>query len=116
MVFKHFKGSNPNDWLLKLQLTVFKWLKEAQELMSGTASNYDVPKLVTGQIITGVGLMLAAMSAGPTIARLPRTSLPLIAMTLVYGATMTASSFVEEEHHFWYWATSFWLALLWIKR
>jgi ethanolaminephosphotransferase len=84
--------------------------------MSGTASNYDVSKLVIGQVITGAGFLLASISAGPTIARHLKTALPFIAMTLVYGATMTSSSFVEEEHHFWYWATSFWLALLWTKR
>jgi ethanolaminephosphotransferase len=116
MGFQHFQGTNTQTKLLYLQLTIMQWLKNAQELMSGTASNYDVSKLVTGQVIAGIGLLLAAISAGPTIAESLRTSLPFIAMTLVYGATMTASSFVEEEHHFWYWATSFWLSLLWIKR
>jgi ethanolaminephosphotransferase len=37
--------------------------------MSGTASNYDVSKLVIGQVITGAGFLLASISAGPTIAR-----------------------------------------------
>ena len=33
----------------------------------------------------------------------------------MYGTMMFASSYVEEEHHFWYWASSGWLALLLLK-
>lgn len=43
--------------------------------------------------------------------------LPAFAMVVVsmYGTMMFASSYVEEEHHFWYWASSGWLTLLLLK-
>ncbi|KAJ8068428.1 hypothetical protein OCU04_003985 [Sclerotinia nivalis] len=94
---------------------VTKWLKEAQDLMSGTASNYDVKKLITGQIIAALGLFMAALAAGPFIAKHLKASIPFIAICLTYGIMMFASSYVEEEQHFWYWTTTGWLFLLSIK-
>lgn len=35
--------------------------------------------------------------------------------TILYGVTMFASSFVEEEHHFWYWVASAWAMILLLK-
>ena len=35
-----------------------------------------------------------------------------LAITVSYGVMMFASSFVEEEQHFWYWSASGWLAYL----
>ena len=40
----------------------------------------------------------------------------LLFVGIVYGAMMFASSYVEEEHHFWYWVLSGWLSLLVLKR
>jgi ethanolamine phosphate transferase 2 subunit G len=90
-------------------------LKQAQELMSSTASNYDVTKLATGQAVAAMGLFFASLAAGPTIFNALRTSSPFIGISLLYGIMMFASSYVEEEQHFWYWATTAWLMLLWIK-
>lgn len=83
--------------------------------MSGTASNYDVSKLATGQAIAALALFSGAIAAGPTIAASLKTSTPFILITLLYGIMMFASSYVEEEQHFWYWATTAWLMLLWVK-
>jgi ethanolaminephosphotransferase len=90
-------------------------LKQAQELMSSTASNYDVTKLATGQAVAAIGLFFASFAAGPTIINSWRTSLPFIGIAVFYAIMMFASSYVEEEQHFWYWATTAWLMLLWIK-
>ncbi|KAF7889213.1 hypothetical protein EAF00_009513 [Botryotinia globosa] len=94
---------------------VTKWLKEAQELMSGTASNYDVRKLITGQVIATLASVMAGVVAGPLILNNIKASIPFIATCLSYGIMMFASSFVEEEQHFWYWTTTGWLFLLSIK-
>ncbi|KAH7140582.1 alkaline-phosphatase-like protein [Dactylonectria macrodidyma] len=92
-----------------------KWLRRAQDLMSSMASNYNMPRLFIGQ---GVAL-IAAVASGISVARLsfyrqgPLT--PLILITVLYGIMMFASSYVEEEQHFWYWTSTVWIAFLGIR-
>jgi ethanolaminephosphotransferase len=83
--------------------------------MSSTASNYDIPKLIIGLSITLLATLLAFITSFPSLAGSLKTSLPLIGIILLYGVMMFASSYVEEEHHFWYWAATAWLVLLSIK-
>ncbi|KAH9221149.1 GPI ethanolamine phosphate transferase-like protein 2 [Leptodontidium sp. 2 PMI_412] len=97
-----------------LQITT-KWLQEARDIMSSTASNYDVRKLATGQVVSTLALLLGVAAAFPTLASSFKESTPILLISLLYGIMMFASSYVEEEQHFWYWATSAWLVLLWIK-
>jgi ethanolamine phosphate transferase 2 subunit G len=92
-----------------------QWLKMAQEIMSSTASNYDIKKLFMGAGFAALALILATFAASPTIFASLKVCYPIIAITLLYGIMMFASSYVEEEQHFWYWATTGWLALLWIR-
>ncbi|KAG6077853.1 hypothetical protein E4U33_001063 [Claviceps sp. LM78 group G4] len=102
-------GSKVNtEWLSGM----LAWLRSAQELMSGMASNYDVSKL-------GLGLALAASAAACSI--MAMLSLvkrshdmvwPTSLMAVLYGVMMFASSFVEEEQHFWYWTLTLWMAYL----
>lgn len=84
--------------------------------MSSTASNYDMSKLITGQALAALTLFLSVAAAGPTITSSLRTVTPFMLIALLYGIMMFASSYVEEEQHFWYWATTAWLMVLWIKR
>jgi ethanolamine phosphate transferase 2 subunit G len=35
-------------------------------------------------------------------------------VTTIYSAMMFASSYVEEEHHIWYWSTAAWMLILYI--
>lgn len=88
------------------------WLRNAQDLMSSMASNYDIPKLVFGEALAlaaGVCSLLTVTWLGTnTVGNI----LPLALITLSYGGMMFASSYVEEEQHFWYWASTFWIAHL----
>jgi ethanolaminephosphotransferase len=84
--------------------------------MSSTASNYDIPRMFTGQAFASMAVLLGLVAAGPTLTRSVKTSSPFACIILLYGVMMFASSYVEEEQHFWYWATSAWLVLLLIKR
>ncbi|KAE8450118.1 hypothetical protein EG329_006899 [Mollisiaceae sp. DMI_Dod_QoI] len=102
---------NTEAWLY----SVAKWLKQAQELMSSTASNYDMPKLITGQSVATASLSLAAIAISPTVARAMMETSPIVGISLLYGIMMFATSYVEEEQHFWYWTTTAWLMLLWLK-
>jgi ethanolaminephosphotransferase len=84
--------------------------------MSSTASNYDVSKLITGQILTASALLLGIAAAWEMIASSITASAPFLITTLLYGLMMFASSYVEEEQHFWYWGTTAWLGMLWLQK
>lgn len=84
--------------------------------MSSTANTYDLSRL-------GVGIGLAAVL---TVAEIAAVSTALLEnratglwtslLFILYGVMMFASSYVEEEQHFWYWAASSWLGWLLLKR
>jgi ethanolaminephosphotransferase len=78
--------------------------------MSSTASNYDVSRLVSGIVLAAISLLLVVLSVWrhPLLTQLDGMSFSLI-LTL-YGTMMFASSYVEEEQHFWYWVTGGWVA------
>ena len=84
--------------------------------MTTMASNYDMNKLVTGGVVaaTALGAGIMAMTLSPKGG--PGRWFPFSLITLLYDIMMFASSYVEEEHHFWYWTTSAWLLSLGFKR
>ncbi|OAA59355.1 Alkaline-phosphatase-like, core domain protein [Cordyceps fumosorosea ARSEF 2679] len=92
-----------------------RWIRKAQELMSSMASNYDMPRLYAG-LGLGIAAVIAAMVAASKGDLLwSPTARPLLLISFSYGAMMFASSYVEEEHHFWYWTVTLWLTFLGIK-
>jgi len=79
------------------------------------ASNYDMTRLFTGLGFAATACVLSL--TGTIIGSSSIVSLaPLAVVTLSYGIMMFASSYVEEEHHFWYWMSSAWMSWLVIKR
>ncbi|WQF75866.1 Putative Type I phosphodiesterase/nucleotide pyrophosphatase/phosphate transferase [Colletotrichum destructivum] len=86
-----------------------KWLSNAQDLMSSMASNYDMGRLHVGEAVALLGTGSLVFGVRPSL-------IPLLTITVTYGIMMFASSYVEEEQHFWYWATSAWLGSLAVKK
>jgi ethanolaminephosphotransferase len=81
--------------------------------MSSAASNYDVNRLVTGIAIAFISVTLAAVAAtasGSSLLNADGTFALLL--TALYSIMMFASSYVEEEQHFWYWIAGGWIAYL----
>jgi ethanolaminephosphotransferase len=83
--------------------------------MSSTASNYDTSKLVEGQALGFSALVAATVAASSTILVSVKNCYPIMLIGLLYGIMMFSSSYVEEEQHFWYWTSTAWVGLLWIR-
>jgi ethanolaminephosphotransferase len=96
-------------------LTSVKFLNDAQDVLSTTASSYKVDQLVKGAAVAGVSLILAIYSRQ---SNWPPASagVGFVLITILYGIMMFATSYVEEEQHFWYWATAAWMAYLYASK
>lgn len=88
-----------------------QFLAEAQDTMSGAASSYNIPNMMTGMGITAA---IFALSLYSTASLWPPTTsgVCFAVISLLYGVMMFTSSYVEEEQHFWYWLTPAWVLLL----
>ncbi|KAK1236825.1 hypothetical protein MKX07_005944 [Trichoderma sp. CBMAI-0711] len=91
------------------------WIRKAQELMSSMASNYDMSRLALGQGLAVAAVVASLVVLGLQGFRQTRFPMPLFLLAASYGPMMFASSYVEEEHHFWYWTCTLWLAYLGIR-
>ncbi|KAL9091892.1 MAG: hypothetical protein Q9165_004644 [Trypethelium subeluteriae] len=97
----------------KVDIT-YQFLRSAQGLLSSTASNYNVTLLT-------LGILISALATLFTLAVVPLRGLSgaegyfFVSVTLSYSVMMFASSYVEEEQHFWYWITGGWIVFLYLK-
>ncbi|KAF2087017.1 alkaline phosphatase-like protein [Saccharata proteae CBS 121410] len=86
--------------------------KEAQEIMSSTASNYNVNLLAAGIAISALSAVLTLLALRPLVRSITGPGVFFAGSMLLYGVMMFASSYVEEEQHFWYWTSSAWFAYI----
>lgn len=84
--------------------------------MSSTASNYDLPRLCLGIGLAGLVTVGGIATVYTALFETQATGLWSSIVFIAYGFMMFASSYVEEEQHFWYWASSSWLGWLLLKR
>lgn len=99
----------------QVEAALYKFLRRAQDIMSGTAANYKVNMLITGSVIAAMAALTAFALSFQSLRSSGLTGLFLVLVVLGNGAIMFASSFIEEEQQFWYWTTSAWMAYVHIR-
>lgn len=96
--------------------THYKFLHSAQSLMSGAASSYKLSMLYSGTLLSAFACLVSAVVAYYTLSTSRVSSMGFLVITsILHGAMMFASSFVEEEQQFWYWITSAWAVYIHLK-
>ena len=80
--------------------------------MTSAASNYDMSLITYGLGLAAVSATLTLFVVAPSLLQGGSSALVSLFIASAYGGMMFTSSYVEEEHHFWYWVTSGWLAYL----
>ncbi|KAI0127610.1 alkaline-phosphatase-like protein [Xylariales sp. AK1849] len=101
-----------SDVAITLTNEISTWLQEAQSLMSSMASNYDMARLLQGGIAASVAVLLVSAASFRFVRGSAGALCSFTGITLLYGIMTFASSYVEEEQHFWYWTTTAWLVYL----
>lgn len=84
--------------------------------MSSTASNYNLSRLGLGIGLAALATVAGIATVSTTLLDNRTTGLWTSIVFIAYGIMMFASSYVEEEQHFWYWASPSWLGWLLLKR
>jgi ethanolaminephosphotransferase len=97
---------------IKSKYSPSQFCQRAQRVMSGAASNYDIPRMATGIALAAVAFISSALEAIRRFSSKNVDVLIVLTLNVVYGIMMFASSYVEEEQHFWYWAAAGWLVYL----
>lgn len=109
------KGTEDDDSYSTAGPALLQFSKVAQQVMSRTASNYDISRLSLGLLITALAGLLVLPATVKECARRRSSGIFLTLMVIAYGLMMFASSYVEEEQQFWYWICSGWIFYLHIR-
>ncbi|KAM5433367.1 major facilitator superfamily transporter protein [Microsporum canis] len=100
---------------LAIESSLLDFLRTAQAVMSSTASNYNLTRLYQGIALSGLAFFIALYACAQKGCHGAAAVGYMCLILAGYGALMFASSYVEEEQHFWYWMVSGWIFYLYWK-
>ncbi|KKA20220.1 Transferase (Gpi7) [Rasamsonia emersonii CBS 393.64] len=103
------------DSYSEIESALLQFLREAQKIMSGTASNYKILRLYLGSLTSGIALLISLLAAYKPLRNSGFSGMFLMVAVIGNGSMMFASSYVEEEQQFWYWITTAWTIYLYTK-
>lgn len=89
-----------------------QWLRDAQGVLSSMASNYNTTRLIQGGATVTLSIVLAFLACRVLAVGSAGSIIPYMGIAVLYGIMMFASSYVEEEQHYWYWCTTAWFVHL----
>ncbi|KAL4926532.1 uncharacterized protein BDV17DRAFT_155606 [Aspergillus undulatus] len=111
ILFQH-DATGGNDVQAEIESALLHFLKASQDVMSGTASNYDLKYLSLGICIAGLAVLFTLPATYKALSKNRQSGLFLTTSILLHGTMMFASSYVEEEQQFWYWIFTGWVFYL----
>ncbi|KAF2404151.1 alkaline phosphatase-like protein [Trichodelitschia bisporula] len=94
---------------------LYKFSRAAQSTMSSAASNYSITLLISGIALSALALGISVCATFSHKALLTPDGVVLALLSVLYAVMMFASSYVEEEQHFWYWSTGAYIAYLGVQ-
>jgi ethanolaminephosphotransferase len=104
-----------NDGFQEAESSLISFSRAARDIMSSTASKYNLTRLYVGAGLTGLCVITAVASSFRTISTSGIVGIFFVFILLSYCIMMFGTSYVEEEQEFWYWVLSGWILYLHIK-
>ena len=84
--------------------------------MSIAASDYNIKYMTVGIALSFMSLISVFPALSGVLNGYSISSLLIVNFTTLYSVMMFATSYVEEEQHFWYWSLSGWILYLYFSR